>query len=263
MFVTSITFITERACISALASLALSVIIHPSLTPRVVLTAIFTSLLTLLVFFFYFVPKFHSWLLHPTLRFCTSSNGAFGLVLSVSLLLQPRIDAWANVWERLWVQDGDNWGTSKEKGLSAAFCAFLAVGIAVDWALRRWLGECPDEVCLYDLVCFHHLISSCDRNGTIICPIIWLISPIKRTEPGYSSLQRASGTVSSQRAINTILFSSLPTQILKLPHSHHSNSGIFLPHHRHLLSAVSSRKGVPPRPTNVAFKIQTHGNASP
>ncbi|KXN83118.1 hypothetical protein AN958_01789 [Leucoagaricus sp. SymC.cos] len=129
----------------ALASLALSVIIHPSLAPRVALTAILSPLLTFLVLLFYFVPKFHSWLLHPTLRFCTSSNGAFGVVLSISLLLNPRVDGWANVWERLWLHDGDGWGTGKEKGLSAAFCIFLVVGAAADWALRRWLGECPDE----------------------------------------------------------------------------------------------------------------------
>lgn len=57
------------------------------------------------------------------------------------------MDAWANVWERLWLHNGDGWGTGKEKGLSAAYCLFLAFGVAADWALRRWLGECPDEVC--------------------------------------------------------------------------------------------------------------------
>jgi hypothetical protein len=131
-----------------LASLALCVIIHPTLAPRVILLAIFTPLFTFLVLFFYFVPKFHSWLLHPILRFCTSSNGAFGIILSISLLVNPRVDAWANVWERLWLHDGDTWGTSKEKGLSAGFCIFLVVGAAADWALHRWLGECPDEVCI-------------------------------------------------------------------------------------------------------------------
>ncbi|KAF9453111.1 hypothetical protein P691DRAFT_801975 [Macrolepiota fuliginosa MF-IS2] len=128
-----------------LASLALSVIIHPSLAPRIILTAIFVPLLTFLVLFFYFVPKFHSRLLHPTLRFCTSANGAFGIILAISLLINPRVDAWANVWERLWLRNGDGWGTGKEKGLSAAYCAFLVSGMAADWALRWWIGECPDE----------------------------------------------------------------------------------------------------------------------
>ncbi|KAF7767931.1 hypothetical protein Agabi119p4_7174 [Agaricus bisporus var. burnettii] len=129
----------------ALLSLAISVVIHPTLLSRVILTAIAAPLLTLLSLFFYFVPKFHSWLLHPTLRFCTSSNGAFGIVLSIALLSNPKIEAWANVWERFWLPNGIDWGTGKEKGLSAAFCILLALGVVVDWALRRWLGECPDE----------------------------------------------------------------------------------------------------------------------
>jgi hypothetical protein len=74
--------------------------------------------------------------------------GAFGLVLSIALLSKPPVSGWANVWERLWVKNGDpnDWGTSKEKGLSAAWAVFWVVGIVVDWALRRWVGECPDEV---------------------------------------------------------------------------------------------------------------------
>jgi hypothetical protein len=129
-----------------LVSLALCVIIHPPLLPRVILTAIVAPLLSFLSLFFYFVPKFHSWLLHPSLRLCTSSNGAFGIVLSIALLSNPQIEAWANVWERFWLPNGIDWGTGKEKALSATFCILLALGGVSDWALRRWLGECPDEV---------------------------------------------------------------------------------------------------------------------
>ncbi|KAJ3573460.1 hypothetical protein NP233_g2409 [Leucocoprinus birnbaumii] len=155
----------------ALSSLAICVIIHPSLTPRVALMAIFVPLFTILVLLFYFVPKFHSWLLHPILRFCTSSIGAFGIILSISLLLNPKVEAWANVWERLWLQDGDDWGTGQEKGLSAALCVFLAVGAGTDWALRHWLGECPDEKWDHYLANYMaNLPNQADRAGTFEPP---------------------------------------------------------------------------------------------
>jgi len=84
-------------------------------------------------------------MLRPVLRVCTGATGSFGLVVAIALLLKPQVDAWANVWERLWLKDGTTWGSSKEKGLSAAFGLFMAAGIAADWALKRWIGECPDE----------------------------------------------------------------------------------------------------------------------
>lgn len=181
-----------------------------------ILTAIAAPLLTLLSLFFYFVPKFHSWLLQPTLRFCTSSNGAFGIVLSIALLSNPKIEAWANVWERFWLPNGIDWGTGKEKGLSAAFCILLALGVVVDWALRRWLGECPDEVksmivvFLFSLTdAYHH------RNGITIFPIIWPISPMQLTEPVSSNLPNLFGIVSFLGARNAILLYSLQTRITK------------------------------------------------
>ena len=57
-----------------------------------------------------------------------------------------RVPAWANVWERFWVMNGDDWGTSKEKGLSATYCLLLATGLVSDWFLHIKFGENPDEV---------------------------------------------------------------------------------------------------------------------
>lgn len=78
------------------------------------------------------------------LRFANASTGSFGLVLSIAILV--RNTAWGNVWERLWVSDGDGWGTSREKGLSAAYCLLFCAGTACDWLLHIKLGENPDEV---------------------------------------------------------------------------------------------------------------------
>ena len=82
--------------------------------------------------------------------------------------------------------------------------------------------------------------------------------PNQTDRAGVFSLLRASGTVSSQRAINTTLSSSLLTQISELLHSHLLNLTTFPLHHPHLLSTVSSRKGAPLNLTNLAIKIQIH-----
>ncbi|KAJ6600796.1 hypothetical protein B0H10DRAFT_2082938 [Mycena sp. CBHHK59/15] len=123
----------------ALFALAVSVIIHPSLLARIIITAVFAPTLTLFVLLP--IPKVQ----HSAVRFAAASTGAFGLTLSIALL--AHIPAWANVWERLWVEDDltSTWGTTKEKGLSVGFCLFLVVGMATDWLLKRKFGECPDE----------------------------------------------------------------------------------------------------------------------
>ncbi|KAJ7489469.1 hypothetical protein FB451DRAFT_1024640 [Mycena latifolia] len=123
----------------ALFAIAVSVMIHPSLLARIIITAILAPTLTLFVLLP--IPRIQ----HSAVRCATASTGAFGLVLSIALL--ANIPAWANVWERLWVaQDLSNtWGTSKEKGLSVGFCLFFAAGVACDWLLKRKFGECPDE----------------------------------------------------------------------------------------------------------------------
>jgi len=127
-------------------SLALCVILHPSLPSRVIVASTFVVLFTILTLVLSIVPRLFSSFFHPFMRVCTASTGAFGLIESIALLLNPAEPSWANVWERLWVKDGYTWGTGREQGLSAAFWIFFAAGIAVDWALRRWIGECPDEV---------------------------------------------------------------------------------------------------------------------
>lgn len=129
----------------AIVALGLSVILHPSLLPRLILFCISTLLLTLLIGASALIPRLTATLLHPVLRVCTSAIGSFGLVVSIALLSNPRIDGWANVYERLWVHNGDLWGGGKEKGLSAAWGIMWILGIAADWALRRYLGECSDE----------------------------------------------------------------------------------------------------------------------
>jgi hypothetical protein len=143
---------------SALTSLALSVMLHPPLTGRRVLLVILTILIAIPTIFVCIVSPHISmtqnnaflvhlpYLVHPLLRFCTASAGSFGLVLSIALLLKPPAASWANVWDRLWVSNGVGWGSSQEKGLTAAWTFFTCLGIVEDWALRRWLGEDPDEV---------------------------------------------------------------------------------------------------------------------
>jgi hypothetical protein len=141
---------------STLTALALCIITHPSLTSRITLVAIFLPLFTILLLLVSILPisRLTNTLLRPFLRICTASTGAFGLVLSIALLMEPKEEGWANAWERLWMKDGPEdidgqvvWGLSKEQGLSASYAVFLFSGIIADWALRRWIGECPDEVC--------------------------------------------------------------------------------------------------------------------
>ncbi|KAH6918309.1 hypothetical protein BKA70DRAFT_1088986 [Coprinopsis sp. MPI-PUGE-AT-0042] len=128
-----------------LIALALSIILHPSLLPRLILLGVFSVLLTVLLLVSFFIPRLSPTLLHPVLRVCTSGIGSFGLVVAIALLSNPKIDNWANAAERFWIPNGEDWGTSKEKALSAAWGILWAVGMASDWGLRRYFGECPDE----------------------------------------------------------------------------------------------------------------------
>lgn len=118
-------------------SLALAVILHPSLLTRIILTVIITPSLTVLTF----LPlrRFQ----HSFLRLSISSAGAFGVVLCIGLL--AGVESWANVWERFWVAEGE-WGSSSEKGLSAAYCFLISCGMMCDWMLRHKFGENPDQV---------------------------------------------------------------------------------------------------------------------
>ncbi|KAH8834354.1 hypothetical protein DL96DRAFT_1491540 [Flagelloscypha sp. PMI_526] len=120
----------------ALFSLLLCMLIHPSVTSRVVITAIFMPLIVLLSLLPFPAVQYH------VLRLANASAGAVGLAISIALLSgEPN---WSNPWERYWVADGDLWGTSKEKGLSAAACILIALGFVVDFFLKRKFGENPD-----------------------------------------------------------------------------------------------------------------------
>lgn len=133
---------------STTTALPLCVITHPSLPARIIIVSIFIPLFTVLCLATFIIPSLSARSLHHWLRFCTASTGAFGIVLAIALLLSPKsgVASWANIWERLWVRDGSTWGTEGERGLSAAYVLFLITGIVSDWALNRWIGECPDEV---------------------------------------------------------------------------------------------------------------------
>jgi hypothetical protein len=130
--------IYANSCSRSTFGLALAVIIHPSLLTRVILTAIILPILMILTILP--LPRFQ----RNTLRFSLSATGAFGVVLSISLL--TGVESWADVWVRFWVPDGP-WGSSREKGLSAAYCFLLIGGMGCDWVLRYKFGENPDQVC--------------------------------------------------------------------------------------------------------------------
>ncbi|PCH40314.1 hypothetical protein WOLCODRAFT_131346 [Wolfiporia cocos MD-104 SS10] len=119
-------------------ALALSVIIHPSLLTRIVLTAIFLPIGTILCLLP--LPKYQ----HACMRVATSASGAFGVIVSIALL--ANVPSWSNVWERLWLSEGSGWGTAVEKGLSAGYCLILLIGAACDWLLGKKFGENPDEI---------------------------------------------------------------------------------------------------------------------
>lgn len=139
--------------------MGLSVIIHPSLLTRVVLTAIFAPILTILTL----LPLERCQ--HPALRFATASTGAFGMVMTIAILAD--IPAWANVWQRLAQADNIEWGTSREQGLSAAFCILMCMGMVSDFFLRRKFGECPDEKWDHYLASYAaNLPNQVDRAGT-------------------------------------------------------------------------------------------------
>jgi hypothetical protein len=129
-----LTFDRTRATIA----LSLSVIMHPALLSRVILTSVLVPVLAVLTL----LPLAH--VQHGAMRLATSATGAFGIVLAIALMAE--VPAWADVWERLWLSDGLAWGTQKERGLSATWAFFWALGGACDWFLRRRFGENPDEV---------------------------------------------------------------------------------------------------------------------
>jgi hypothetical protein len=79
-----------------------------------------------------------------SIRLAASASGSFGLILSIALL--AHVDPWSNVWERLWVSNGNGWGTGPERALSAGYWLILIAGCTTDWALKKYCGGNPDEV---------------------------------------------------------------------------------------------------------------------
>ncbi|TCD62424.1 hypothetical protein EIP91_006906 [Steccherinum ochraceum] len=118
-------------------SLALSVILHPTLLTRIILTSILVVLGTVLCLLPW--PRYH----HVPVRFAASAAGSLGLVTCVALF--AHIPSWSNAWARFWVSNDIEWGTAQEKGLSATYCILLVLGVGCDWLLHRYFGENPDE----------------------------------------------------------------------------------------------------------------------
>ena len=113
---------------SATTALSISVITHPCLITRIVLLIVFTTVGTVLCLLPF--PRIQ----HIAIRFTCASAGSFGTTLGIAIL--KRDAAWGNVWERVWVHNGTNWGTSQEKALSAGYCLLLCAGLACDTFLH-------------------------------------------------------------------------------------------------------------------------------
>lgn len=124
-------------------ALILAVILHPTLVTRLIFLAIISPIMLVVALLPF--PRTH----HSAVRAAASLAGAFGTIITIALLAQ--IPAWADVWERLWMQVSftNEWGTSTERILSAAMCFILVAGITSDWALRRRFGENPDQVSIF------------------------------------------------------------------------------------------------------------------
>ena len=201
-----------KAYTSYTLALSISVIAHPPLLSRIILSAIFAPLGSI----FTLLPFPHC--SRIALRIASSSLGAFGVVLSIALF--RRNLAWGDIWDRLYLHDSLAWGTSTERGLSAAYCLLFLSGMAVDWYLHRRIGENPDEVrvesILYSyshLICFTH-----NRNGTATFPSTLMIFPILHIAKAPSPPSSRGGTSSS--VVMGLLHQLYPTMMksyLSLP----------------------------------------------
>jgi hypothetical protein len=118
-------------------ALALSITIHPNLLTR----RIFLALLILVFFILTLTPFARTQ--RKSIRLATSASGTFGLIMSISLL--AHVQPWSNVWERLWITDGNGWGSGPERALCAGYWLILIAGCSADWALKKYCGGNPDE----------------------------------------------------------------------------------------------------------------------
>lgn len=119
-------------------ALALSVTIHPNLLMRRIFLAVLVPILSILTL----APFARTQ--RKSIRLAASASGTFGLIMSIALL--AHVQPWSNVWERLWVMDGNGWGSGAERALSAGYWLFLIAGCSADWALKTYCGANPDEV---------------------------------------------------------------------------------------------------------------------
>ncbi|KAF8585723.1 hypothetical protein K439DRAFT_1660132 [Ramaria rubella] len=120
-------------------ALIVAVVLHPGLLTRLIFVAILIPLFTIATL----LPISRTQ--HVSVRIAAASAGSFGVIVSIALL--AHIPSWANVWERLWMSVSltNEWGTNIERGLSAAACIMLAIGVGSDWLLRKQFGENPDQ----------------------------------------------------------------------------------------------------------------------
>ncbi|KLO17304.1 hypothetical protein SCHPADRAFT_846773 [Schizopora paradoxa] len=127
-------------------SLGLSVLTHPSLPARVVLSSVMTPLVTILVLLPLVVQPLQEHFQHPMTRFATSCIGAFSVTMAIAIFTRSTSSSsWANAWDRLWVANGVGWENARERGFDVLFCVLWAAGAGSDWALKRWIGQDPDE----------------------------------------------------------------------------------------------------------------------
>jgi len=118
-------------------SLFATVVCHPEKLARNILLGVCGIISTILCLLP--IPRIQ----HGAVRSASAWLGALGIIMAISIL--SGVSDWSGVWARLWVSWDSTWGTSQEKGLSAAFGGLAVVGIAVDWLLKRQFGENPDE----------------------------------------------------------------------------------------------------------------------
>jgi hypothetical protein len=124
-------------------ALALSITIHPNLLARRVFLALLVPVCCILTV----LPVVRTQ--RGSIRLAAAATGAFGLTLSIALF--AHVPSWSNVWERLWIANGNGWGVGTERALSACYWLILIIGCSTDWALKRFCGANPDEVCLMPL----------------------------------------------------------------------------------------------------------------
>jgi hypothetical protein len=137
-------------------ALALSITIHPNLLTRRILLA-----LLVVVFFILTLAPFAR-TQRKSVRLAVSASGTFGLIMSISLL--AHVQPWSNVWERLWINDGNGWGSGPERALCAGYWLILIAGCSADWALKKYCGGNPDEV-LCASAPLHSNRSDCSNAG--------------------------------------------------------------------------------------------------